>query len=194
MKRRPARKTRHGRGTLVWISGFLILSALLRGGGVYGPAIAETLAGGHGAPAPQTGAPDDAELAALLSAMSLREERIAAREQALDARMQALKIAEDSLKSRLAELRDAEEALKSTIVTVEGAAEADLAQLTQVYENMKAAEASLLFQQMSPEFAAGFLGRMRADAAAGILSGLDPAKAYEISVILAGRNALAPKK
>jgi hypothetical protein len=33
---------------------------------------------------------------------------------------------------------------------------------------------------------------MRADAAAAVLSGLDPKVAYTISAILAGRNANAP--
>ncbi len=46
---------------------------------------------------------------------------------------------------------------------------------------------------MAPEFAAGFLGRMRPDAAAAVLAGLKPDKAYSISVMIAGRNATAPK-
>jgi flagellar motility protein MotE (MotC chaperone) len=46
---------------------------------------------------------------------------------------------------------------------------------------------------MDPDFAAGFLGRMRPAAAAGIMAGLSPQKAYTISVLLAGRNAQAPK-
>jgi hypothetical protein len=50
-----------------------------------------------------------------------------------------------------------------------------------------------LFQTMSPEFAAGFLGRMQPTSAADILTGLKPDKAYEVSVLLAGRNALVPK-
>ena len=46
---------------------------------------------------------------------------------------------------------------------------------------------------MEPDFAAGFLGRMRPDAAAAVMAGLTPETAYSISVILAGRNATAPK-
>jgi flagellar motility protein MotE (MotC chaperone) len=45
---------------------------------------------------------------------------------------------------------------------------------------------------MDPVFAAGFLGRMRSDAAAAILAGLPPELAYSISVVLAGRNASVP--
>ena len=57
---------------------------------------------------------------------------------------------------------------------------------------MNAKEASVLFEAMAPEFAAGFLGRMRADAAAAVMAGLEPETAYAISVLLAGRNAAVP--
>ena len=57
---------------------------------------------------------------------------------------------------------------------------------------MKPKDAAALFEEMSPEFAAGFLGLMRADAAALIMTGLEPTTAYSISVILAGRNANVP--
>ncbi len=46
---------------------------------------------------------------------------------------------------------------------------------------------------MNSEFAAGFLGRMNPQAAAGIMSNLSTEAGYAISVVLAGRNALAPK-
>lgn len=46
---------------------------------------------------------------------------------------------------------------------------------------------------MDPGFAAGFLGRMRPEAAAGIMTGLSPETAYTISVVLAGRNADVPR-
>jgi flagellar motility protein MotE (MotC chaperone) len=46
---------------------------------------------------------------------------------------------------------------------------------------------------MDPEFAAGFLSRMQPAAAAAVLAGMAPDSAYSISVLIAGRNALAPK-
>ena len=52
---------------------------------------------------------------------------------------------------------------------------------------------SVAHEEMEPSFAAGFLARMRSDVAAGIMAGLKPETAYTISVILAGRNAKAPK-
>ncbi len=47
------------------------------------------------------------------------------------------------------------------------AAENDLQSLTQVYENMKPKDASALFEEMSPEFAAGFLGLARRPSLSG---------------------------
>jgi flagellar motility protein MotE (MotC chaperone) len=45
---------------------------------------------------------------------------------------------------------------------------------------------------MAPEFAAGFLGRMKPDAAAAILGGMTANKAYAVTILLASRNAGAP--
>jgi flagellar motility protein MotE (MotC chaperone) len=57
---------------------------------------------------------------------------------------------------------------------------------------MKPADAAALFQAMAPEFAAGFLGRMQPASAAAVISGMPTDQAYSISVLIAGRNALAP--
>ncbi|MEZ5673973.1 MAG: hypothetical protein R3D81_01625 [Thalassovita sp.] len=74
------------------------------------------------------------------------------------------------------------------------AAERDIGTLVAVYENMKPKDAAPLFEEMDPNFAAGFLSRMKPEAAAGIMAGLSPNVAYTISVVLAGRNAEAPKE
>jgi flagellar motility protein MotE (MotC chaperone) len=47
---------------------------------------------------------------------------------------------------------------------------------------------------MSPEFAAGFLGRMQPEAAAAVLSGMSAEAAYAVSILIAGRNARAPDR
>jgi flagellar motility protein MotE (MotC chaperone) len=95
---------------------------------------------------------------------------------------------------KLEALEDAEARLSGTISRVETGAEDDISRLTAVYENMKPKEAAELFSQMAPDFAAGFLARMRPDAAAAIMAGLTPRAAYAISVVLAGRNAGAPRE
>jgi len=131
--------------------------------------------------------------AALLEALSKRQAQVKAQEDAVSERLAALNLADHAISQRLAELQAAEDDLKKTLTLADGASEKDLAQLTAVYEAMKPADAAALFQTMSPEFAAVFLARMQPAAAADILTGLKPDKAYEVSVLLAGRNALAPK-
>lgn len=187
MSRRPAR------GVLYLVAGLFVASGALRFTGETGQAIAQSLGGLTGSDSRMDPAPmPPPELAPLLSALNEREAELDARAAALADRAQALRVAETEITARLTELQAAEEALAATLAMVEGAAETDLTALTAVYENMKPADAALVFAEMTPAFAAGFLGRMRAEAAAEILSSLEPAQAYAISVLLAGRNADVP--
>jgi flagellar motility protein MotE (MotC chaperone) len=98
---------------------------------------------------------------ALAQALLARETDVARQEAALADRMAALDLAEAAITTRLTELASAEASLKDTLALADGAAENDLARLTAVYESMKPADAAALFTAMAPEFAAGFLGRMR---------------------------------
>ncbi len=131
---------------------------------------------------------------ALLDAIKARNSQLDDREAKLENRLQVLKAAELKLKQNTVILVTAERRLTATLAISDKAAEKDLQRLTAVYENMKTRNAAALFGAMDPEFAAGFLGRMRAEAAAAIMSSLPPEKAYAISLVLAGRNARAPKQ
>ncbi|WP_435257342.1 MotE family protein [Thioclava sp. FR2] len=130
----------------------------------------------------------------LAEALKRRDAEVTTREASLKDRIAALQLSEAVIARRLDELREAEASLRATLAIADGAAENDLLRLTAVYEAMKPVDAAKLFGTMAPEFAAGFLGRMRPDAAAAIMSGMEPDKAYSISVLVAGRNALAPKE
>ncbi|GLS85200.1 hypothetical protein GCM10010873_01730 [Cypionkella aquatica] len=130
---------------------------------------------------------------ALVEALNIRESKVSARETVLNDRLAALSLAEAAITARIEEMTAAEAELKKTLQIADGAAEADLARLTAVYEAMKPVDAAKLFGEMAPEFAAGFLGRMTPGAAAAAMAGMDPAKVYAISVLIAGRNAMAPK-
>ena len=200
-KLRPRFK-RNGRGTVMIIAALLVISAILRLGSEAGSAVAEAVSTN---PPPlerdtslvasenDADRMDRAELGRLLAALQEREARIADREEQIAMRSKALSIADAEIEKRMAALAQMEENLRQTLALADGAAEEDLARLTTVYENMKPKDAAALFETMEPDFAAGFLGRMRPDAAAAVLAGLSPEAAYSISVILAGRNATAPK-
>jgi len=198
VKKKQQRKA--GRGALILIAGFFLASGLLRLGSGTGSAIAREIGSLSSENAISKGTETATPLACesgedigeLLASLKVREARIATQEASLADRRQALAVAEVGVKKNLAALVEAEQKLKATMALADTAAEDDLSRLTAVYENMKAKDAAKLFEEMDPQFSAGFLGRMRPDAAAAIFAGLTPAKAYSISVILAGRNAEVP--
>jgi flagellar motility protein MotE (MotC chaperone) len=179
-----------GRGALAVIGIFFLSSGALRFGSGVGEALAmEAETPDVEATEPVVCEPLPAELAAALSA---REAAVAQSELTLKEKTAAISLAEAAIEERLAELVAAEDALAQTLAIADQAAEQDLARLTTVYETMKPKDAAALFETMAPAFAAGFLGRMQPQAAAAVMSGLQPETAYQISLVLAGRNAEAP--
>lgn len=182
---------RAGRGALVILALFLASSGALRIGGVAGVAMANAPAE-IDVPAPADPKACPAPPPALLQALNEREEQLRALEAAVADRRAALNLAEAAIAKRIEDLEAAEASLKEVLTIADGAAEQDLARLTAVYEAMKPADAAALFDAMAPEFAAGFLGRMQPSAAAAVMAGMAPDKAYSISVLIAGRNAMAP--
>lgn len=191
------RRRRAGRGTLFIIAGLLLGSALIRIGDGAGQALARAPVDAgpvpdHAATGPACETPED--LRAMLTAFKERDARLSKREEALETRMQTLRVADAEIAERLAELEAAEASLRGMIALADSAAETDLDRLTKVYEAMKPKQAAALFEQMDPAFAAGFLGRMRPDAAAQVMAGLSPEAAHLFSVVLAGRNAEAPRE
>lgn len=132
-------------------------------------------------------------ISGLLNALTEREAQVSEREKQLEMRMRALSVADAEIEKRLLALAETEKSLRATLSIADQASEKDILRLTAVYESMKPKNAAALFEEMEPNFAAGFLARMRPDVAAQVMAGLSPQVAYSISVILAGRNATAPK-
>lgn len=201
MTRKKQSRRAQGRSVLVIVAILLALSGGMRLGSGTGLAVArevEALAerGGVGAQSPivrATGACTLEEGAApLLAALQSRDALLLSREQELDERARTLDLVAMDVEKRIAAMEKAEAKLRATISVAEEAAEKDIARLTTVYENMKPKNAAVLFEEMAPGFAAGFLGRMRPDAAAAVLAGMTPGAAYQVSAILAGRNADVP--
>ena len=133
------------------------------------------------------------EMSSLITALTERETQVAEREKKLEMRLRALSVADAEIEKRLQALAETEQSLRATLSIADEASEKDILRLTSVYESMKPKDAAALFEEMEPNFAAGFLGRMRPDVAASVMAGLSPQVAYSVSVILAGRNANAPK-
>lgn len=186
------RKGRVGPGALIVLALLLASSGALRLGTDLGAALA-AISELPSENLPETPTDCAAPPVALAQALKTRDTEVSAREIALEDRRAALALAEEAINQRMTQLQTAEEDLKKTLSIADGAAEKDLTTLTAVYEAMKPADATKVFAAMAPEFAAGFLGRMQPAAAAAILAGMTPDQAYSISVLIAGRNARAPK-
>ncbi|MBM9596134.1 MotE family protein [Roseitranquillus sediminis] len=196
-KTRKSARPRANRGALTLIALLLAGSGVVRLGTGSGEAIArEFSAIGAAEAAVPEGAicKTDEDVKLVLEALGEREARIAEDDARVEARLAELAEAEAEMEATLAELVEAEEQLSATLAQAQTAAEDDLARLTTVYETMKPKDAAALFERMAPEFAAGFLGRMNPAAAAEVMTGLMPETAYTISVVMAGRNANAPKQ
>lgn len=192
-------RTKSNRGALWILAAIFVLSAGVRLASGTGAAIAKEMSelthadlkkeNVQGASCTST-----EETAALMTALIARELKVEEQELLLAQKWKAVEIARQEINENLRALEAAETRLEATMARSQTAAEDDLAKLTAVYEAMKPKEAAALFEAMSPEFAAGFLGRMRSDSAGAIMAGLKPETAYTISVLLAGRNANAPRE
>lgn len=193
---RPAKALRPRRGGLFFLALFMGLSGTLRLGEGVGNALAETAATepetAEGGGVAQICEPDSGAQA-MLAALRGRETRLAEQEAKAAEREQTLALARKEIDTKIATLEATEQKLAQTIALADQASEKDVAKLVAMYETMKPKDAAKLFGEMDPDFAAGFLAQMRSDAAAAVLAGLAPAKAYAISLKLAGRNANAPK-
>jgi flagellar motility protein MotE (MotC chaperone) len=190
------RNRRTSKSTLAVIGALLLMSAAIRLATEAGQVVAnESSDAPTAADASQSSAMDlsrPEQMDAALEAIKKREAKLIDREAEIDEREASISKAETSIKTELAKLKTAEENLKRTIERASAAAEEDISQLTDVYATMKPKQAAALFEQMDSNFAAGFLARMAANNAARIMAGMTPEKAYEISVVLAGRNADIP--
>ena len=140
--------------------------------------------------------PDPAMTQTLATALreveALRQE-LDRRALALEDREMAVSRAQTLVEGRLAELAAAETRLEGLIALSDTAAETDLDRLTAVYETMPATEVAAIFGQMDASFAAGFLTRMAPAASASLMAELTPEQAYAVSVVIATRNAAAPR-
>jgi len=151
----------------------------------------------HGAMAPATDAPTGGPTegqagcldGAFLAAAREREQELATMGVALDGRKRELEVTEKRVAMQLTELARQQDALQATFGQAETAAEKEAMQLVSIYEQMKPKQASLIFDQMPAAIAAGFIRRMRKTSSALIMANMDPKKAFEISLLLAGRSS-----
>lgn len=198
MKPSAQSSPRKSRGVLTLIGGLLFLSALVR----LAPEAGQVWAQDTRNPIEIVNDPNlggsalmsedmRKEVRNLLEKLQEREAMVAQKEKDILVRQRTVEVAEGEILAKLEELKQAEDSLRETLAIASTAAEDDLSRLTDVYANMKPKQAAALFEKMDASFAAGFLSRMPSEAAAKIMAGMTPDKAYLVSVTLASRNAEA---
>ena len=96
---------------------------------------------------------------------------------------------EQELARREADLEALQDMLREQWQTLSTVAADDIRHLANMYAAMKSDEAAIIFNQMDPTFAAGFLREMPGEAAGHILADMVPEKAYQISIEIASRGA-----
>ncbi len=144
--------------------------------------------------APAAQCPDIAGANEMLAAIRAREAELEARAGEIADRERMLEAVEAKAREQIAAMSAAEKALAATLALADKAAEKDIMNLVAVYETMKPKDAAPIFDAMDIQFAAGFLSRMRKDAAAEILAGMNAERAYSVSVVIASQNARVPKE
>jgi len=192
MKRRATHPRKAG--TITVIVGLFLASGLIRAVDI-APAFAQEMMPETALePMEMASAEPVPDMPVLLKAIQDREAQIAEREAYIDRRMQTLAVAEQRIREQMDALREAESKLAATLSLADNATEEDVARLTEVYQRMKPTEAAGIFETMDIQFAAGFFSRMRPESSAAIMANLPAELAYSISVVMAGRNAAAPRE
>lgn len=183
-------------GALLVVAIGFVASAMLRAGEVVA-ALPESTDDGFGNPIAQRVQTTPIEVPAartivgppeLIAEIKELRKNLDSREEALSKRELKLRILESRMKERLEEMRQARERLAATAALVDDAAGKDIRRLAEMYQQMKPKQAGEIFNEMAASFAAGFIAEMRPDAAALILANMDAAKAYAVSLLIAGRN------
>jgi flagellar motility protein MotE (MotC chaperone) len=125
----------------------------------------------------------------MLEVLKDRRAEIDKRELELKERERTLEVVEKRLNERMTALDQTNAQLKTKLEMLQKNADEDLIHLADMYETMKPKQASIIFNQMDPVFAASFLRLMDSNNAGLIMANMESKKAYTISVIMANRNA-----
>ena len=126
---------------------------------------------------------------ALADALLLEQIRLDEKGLEIAKREKALTALEAKLDEQLASLNETKDVVQSQLDRIEQIASSDLEHLISMYETMKPKKAAEIFDSMAPGFAAGFLRDMNSANAGLIMSEMDAKKSYEISLVIANRNA-----
>ena len=156
------------------------------------PAPAMTPAPAAAAPAAPTdsGQPQSKGEADVLRGLSDRRGELDARENELALREQLLAATQKQVDEKIAQLKLIQTKLDTMLAQRDDAQKAQLTSLVKMYEAMKAADAAKIFDQLDKRILTDVAGGMKPAKVGAILAAMDPAKAQELTALLASRLIL----
>jgi flagellar motility protein MotE (MotC chaperone) len=132
--------------------------------------------------------------AEVLQNLSARRVALEERERDLAMREQLVSVTEKRLEERLGELKALEERLNAMLAKRDEAEEAQLTALVKTYENMKPADAARIFNKLDRQVLLTVASRMKPAKIGAVMAAMEPAKAQELTVMLALRlNVARPR-
>lgn len=125
--------------------------------------------------------------AEVLQNLGQRRVALDARERDLALREQLISTTEKRVSEHLAELKSLEVKLGAMLAERDAAEEAQLASLVKAYENMKAPDAAKIFNKLDRLVMLSLAQRMKPAKIGGIMAAMEPARAQDLTVMLALR-------
>ena len=142
---------------------------------------------------PAAAAPSQAQTkgeAEVIRNLGERRAALDARERDLELREQLLSVSEKGIAERLAELKSLEERLTAMLAKRDEAEEAQLASLVKTYENMKPTDAARIFNKLDRQVLLSVAARMKPAKIGAVMAAMEPARAQDLTVMLAKRLSL----
>jgi flagellar motility protein MotE (MotC chaperone) len=149
-----------------------------------GPATAGSASAHPPPPVNQAQTKGEAEV---LQNLGLRRVALDGRERDLALREQLMSATEKRVSEHLVELKALEAKLGSMLAERDAAEEAQLTSLVKTYENMKPADAAKIFNKLDRQVMLSLAQRMKPAKIGGIMAAMEPARAQDLTVMLALR-------
>jgi flagellar motility protein MotE (MotC chaperone) len=124
----------------------------------------------------------------VLSSLTKRREELDKREAELDMRDKLLQATEQRLDQKLTEIKALDTQIQAAVRTLDDKQSKQIASLVKVYETMKPKDAAQIMQDLDKNILLEVAARIKESKMAPILAAMDPAKARDITVMLAKRN------
>lgn len=127
----------------------------------------------------------------VLQKLGERRGELDSREKDLDLREQLLVAAERQLDSRLSDLKQLEQKLEAMMTKRNEQEDAQVASLVKSYESMKPEDAARIFNRLERNILVDVSSRMKPAKIGAILAAMEPARAQDLTVLLAKRLRLS---